>query len=40
MVTKIVQKIKSEGDWDELEAKNCFQRQPWTKYMRQSLVFM
>ena len=26
MVTKIVQRIQFEGDWGELEAKNCFQR--------------
>ena len=34
-VTKIVNKIKFEGFWSELEAKNCF-----TKYLRETLVFM
>ena len=37
---KIVQKNKFEGAWGELEAKDCFLRQSWTKYMRQTLVFM
>ena len=36
---KNCQKIKLEGEWGELEAKNCFQRQSWKKYMRQTLVF-
>ena len=40
IVSKIVQKIKFEGDRGELEAKACFQRQSWTKYIRQTLVFM
>ena len=35
---KIVKQIK--GDWGELEAKNCLQRQSWTIYLRQTLVFM
>ena len=29
-----------EGDWGELEAKKYFQRQPWTNYLTQTLVFM
>ena len=28
------------GCVQELEAKNCFQRQPWTKYSRKALVFV
>ena len=38
--TKIVKQIKFEWDWDELEAKYCFQRQSWPKYMRQTLVLV
>ena len=34
LVTKIVKQIKFEGEWGELEAKYCFQRQFWPKYMR------
>ena len=26
--------------WGKLEARNCFQRQSFTKYLRQTLVFM
>ena len=37
-VTKIVKQIKFEGTWGKLEAQYCFQRQPWPKYMRQTLV--
>ena len=37
-VTNIVKKIKFEGAWDKLEAKYCFQRQTWPKYMRPTLV--
>ena len=37
MVTRIVQKIKFEGDWGELEAKNCLQRQSWKGHLRQTL---
>ena len=40
LVSKIVQKIKFEGDRGELEAKTCFQRQSWARYIRQTLVFM
>ena len=39
-VTKIVKEIKFEGVWDELEAKNCSQRQLFTKYVKLTLVFM
>ena len=38
--TKIVQKTKFEGIWGGLEAKKCFHRQSWKKYMRQTVVFM
>ena len=31
---KIVKKIEFEGVWGKLEAKNCFQRQSFTKYLR------
>ena len=37
IVTKIFPKSKFEGNWGELEAKNCFQRQSWKKYVRQTL---
>ena len=33
-------KIKFEGDSCKLDAKDCFQGQSWTKYMRQTLVSM
>ena len=39
-VTTIVKEIKFEGVWSELEAKICFQRESFTKYMRLTLVFM
>ena len=39
-VTKIIKKIKFEGVWGKLEAKKCFQRQPFTKYLRLTLVSM
>ena len=39
-VTKIVKEIKSEGVWGELEAKKYFKRQPFTKYLRLTLVSM
>ena len=39
-VTKIVKQIKFEGIWGKLKAKNCLQRQPLTKYVRQTLAFM
>ena len=32
-VTKIVKEIKSGGVWDKLEAKECFRRQSFTKYL-------
>ena len=37
IVTKIVTEIKFEGDWGELEAKRCTQRQLFTKYLRLTL---
>ena len=37
---EIVNEIKFEGVWGELEAKNCFQKQSFSKYLRQTLVFM
>ena len=39
VVTKIVQKIMFERDWDELEANNCFQRQWWKKYIMDKVQF-
>ena len=39
-VTKIVKESKFEGVWVELAAKKCFQRQPFTKYFRLTLVSM
>ena len=38
-VTNIVKKINWEEVWGELEAKNCLQREPFTKYLRQTLDF-
>ena len=38
--SQICPKNKFEEDWSELEARNCFQRQSWTNFMRQTLVFM
>ena len=38
IVIKIVQKIKFEGDWGKLDVKNCFQRQSWIGYMRQTHI--
>ena len=31
---KLLKKIKFEGARGELQAKYCFQRQSWPKYMR------
>ena len=39
-VTKIVKEIKLEEVWGELEARNCFQRQSFTKYLAQTVVFL
>ena len=39
-VTNIVKQIKFEGVWAVLDGKNCFQRQLFKKYLRQTLVFM
>ena len=35
-----MKQIKFEGAWGKLEAKYCFQRQSWPKYMRQTLVLV
>ena len=40
IVTKIVREIKFQEVWGELEAKKCFQKQSFTKYLRLTLVFM
>ena len=40
IVTKIVVKMNFEEAWDTLEAENIFQRQSWTNYVRQTVVFM
>ena len=40
ILTRIIKNIKIEGEWGGLEAKNCFQRQSWKKYIRQTLVLM
>ena len=37
-VNKIVTEIKFEDVWGELEAKKYFKRQPFTKYLRLTLV--
>ena len=34
IVTGIVEKMNFEGTLGKLEAKNCFQRQSWTKYIK------
>ena len=39
-VRKSVNQMKFERAPGELEAKNCLWRQPFTKYLRQTLVFM
>ena len=39
-VSKILKEIKFYGVWDELEAKKYFQRQPFIKYLRLTLVSM
>ena len=35
-----VKQVKFEGAWDKFEAEKCFQREPQTKYLRQTLNFM
>ena len=35
----IVKENKLEGAWGELEAKKCFQRQSFTKYLTQTFCF-
>ena len=37
---KLVEQIQFEGAWNELEARNYLQRQSFTKYLRQILVFI
>ena len=37
---KLSNKSSLKEPGGELEAKNCFQKQSWTKYMRQTLAFM
>ena len=37
---KFLNQIKFEGIWGKLEAKICFQKQSFTRYLRQALVFM
>ena len=39
-VTKIFKEIRFDGVWGKLEAKKCFQRQSFTKYLRLAIVFM
>ena len=39
-VTKIVKEIKFEEISGELQAKKCLERQPFTKYLRLTLVSM
>ena len=39
-VTKMVKEIKFEGVWGRVRSKKCFQRQPFTIYLRLTLVFM
>ena len=38
--TKVVKQIKLEEVCGELESRNCFQRQWFKKYLRQTLGFM
>ena len=38
-VTKIVKQIMFEEVWGELEAKICFERQSFTRYLVRTLVF-
>ena len=35
-VTKPEDEIKFKGAWNELETKNCFQRQSFTEYLSQT----
>ena len=39
-VTKTFKEIQFEEVRDQLEAKKCFRRQSFTKYLRLTLVFM
>ena len=38
--TKIVKPIKVEEVCIKLQTENCFEKQSWTKYLRQTLVFI
>ena len=39
-VTKIAKHIKFESARGKLEARNCFKRQPFTKYLTRTLFFI
>ena len=39
-VRKVFPKMKFEEEYGKLEADKCFQKESWTKYMRQTLVLM
>ena len=39
-VATVVNEIKFEGVLGKLEAKTCFQKQSFTKYLRQTLVIL
>ena len=39
-IAPIVKESTFEGVWNKLEAKICFQRQPFTRYLRLTLVLM
>ena len=38
--TTIVKQVKFEGVWGNSEARKCFQKQLFTKYLKQTLFFM
>ena len=38
--TTIVKRVKFEGVWGNSEARKCFQKQLFTKYLKQTLFFM
>ena len=40
IVIKFVKNVNLEVAWTELKAKNCLQGQPWTKFLKKTLVFM
>ena len=39
-VTVIAKEITFKGVWGKLEPKKCLQRQPVTKYLKLTLVFI